>query len=305
MNIREVTAEEYRRLFPQPQIVYNSVEFTELNAHKADRVIRVTAESDDGYPALGLTVGEIAGRFVAPFSAPFACFDFNREHRAQTMLDAAAAISSRFPGLTLTLPPALYGESMIAKTQMAFLTAGARQLYLDWNYHIDLTRDYESLLTSPNRKKLRHAEREGFRLEPSDPMRAYEIIRRNRESKGYPLRMSAELVLATVRPQGPVEADFFVLTDGNRDAAAAMVYHVRPGIGQVIYWGDVPQAPCRNAMNLLAAELSKHYAARGMRILDIGPSGTEGHPSAGLSDFKDTIGSTCTPKPVIRLATNS
>lgn len=302
MIIREVTAEEYRQLFPKPQVVYNSVEFTTLNADKADRIVRAVAETDDGRAIVGLTAGERGGELFAPFSAPFASLDFNREHRTSTVLEAAEAFCAAYPGMQLTLPPAPYSTSMNAKTLMAFLAVGAKQICLDWNYHIDLTRSYEILLTSPARKKLHQAERSGFRLEECEPLRAYDIIRRNRESKGYALRMSAEQVLATTRPRGPVKADFMVLTDGGgNDAAAAMVYHVAEGIAQVIYWGDIAQSFCRNAMNLLAARVCARYAALGLRTLDIGPSGADGYPNIGLSDFKDSIGCICTPRPILRL----
>lgn len=301
MIIREVTAEEYRQLFPRPQVVYNSVEFTALNSAKADRIIRAVAVTDPGRAVVGLTAGERGGELFAPFSAPFASLDFNREHSASTMLEVARAFCAAMPGLHLTLPPAPYCTSMNAKTLMSFLAAGAKQTCLDWNYHIDLTGEYKSKLTSPAKNKLHQAERTGFRLEECEPMRAYDIIRRNRESKGYALRMSAEQVLATTGPRGPVKADFMVLTDGTDDAASAMIYHVAEGIAQVIYWGDVPQSPCRNAMNLLAARVSARYAALGFRTLDIGPSGADGYPNIGLSDFKDSIGCICTPRPTLRL----
>lgn len=301
MKIEEASAEEYRQLFPKPAVVYNSVAFTQLNAAKVDALHRVAVFSDNNSPLLGLTYGETAGMARAPFSAPFACFDFNREHSTLTMLQAAGTICREMPGLRLTLPPALYHPSSTAKTLMSLLNAGARLLHTDWNYHLDLSRPFEESLTSPARNKLRQAMRCGLQLEQCGLERAYAVIVQNRRAKGYDLAMTLEQVAATTAKGGPVNGDFFVLTDNDHDVASAIVFHVTDGIAQVIYWGDVKNDICRHPMNLLAALLHRHYATLGLHILDIGTSGHEGAPNIGLSDFKDAIGCICTSKPTLLL----
>lgn len=52
--------------------------------------------------------------------------------------------------------------------------------------------------------------------------RAYEVIRRNREERGFPLRMTLEQVWQTV--SNVVQADFFVLEHEGEDVAAAQVF---------------------------------------------------------------------------------
>lgn len=298
-TIINLSAEEYRRAFPLPAVVYNSVEFTTLNATRVGSVRRLAVADNNSAPILGLTVGERDGFLLAPFSAPFAMLDFNREHRAETMLEAARLLRDALPGLRLTLPPAPYRPAMNAKTLLSMLAAGARQLHCDWNYHLDLTRDFRADLTSSNRNKLRRAEREGLRLRAAAPMEAYEIIRLNRMHKGYPLAMSAELVEKTITV---VNADFFILDDSsNRAQAAAMVYHVAPEIVQLIYWGDIPQPSVRNTMTVLASLLAEHYRAEGFRIFDLGPSGGDGIPNLGLSEFKESLGAITSPKPTLQL----
>lgn len=298
-TIINLSAEEYRRAFPSPAVVYNSVDFTALNASRADSLRRLAVTDDNGRPILGLTAGRREERWLAPFSAPFAMLDFNREHGAETMSEAARLLRSELPGLQLTLPPAPYRPSMNAKTLLALLAAGARQLHCDWNYHLDLTRDFRADLTSSNRNKLRRAEREGLRLRGAEPAEAYEIISLNRRHKGYPLAMSAKQVEETI---AVVSADFFVLDDSNgHPQAAAMVYRVAPEIAQLIYWGDIPQPSVRNAMTVLGALLADHYRSAGMRILDLGPSGNQGQPNLGLSEFKESLGAITSPKPTLQL----
>lgn len=301
MSIIEMSATDYQRAFPQPRTVFNSVAFSGVNAAKVRRIIYAVAVDESAKPILGLTIGEREdGSLRAPFSAPFIIFDYNRAHRNGTIISALRGFIDKYRGLSLTLPPPFYSPAMNSKLLLALQHAGAKTEFTDWNYHFDLTQPYLPSLTSDSRKKINVASREGFYLERSNPERAYEIIRRNREHKGYPLRMTLEQLLATVQPAGPVRADFFVLTDGTRDAASAVIYHVAPGIAQVIYWGNVPESPCRFAMNLLAAKVCEHYAAARFHIVDLGPSSEYGEPDLSLADFKESVGAICTPRPTLQ-----
>lgn len=301
MSIIELTATEYQRIFPQPRTVFNAVAFTAINAQKVHRVIYAAAVDESQKPILGLTIGEREdGSLRAPFSAPFIIFDYNRTHSNGTIMTALREFTERYRGLSITLPPPFYCQAMNAKLLLTLQHVGARVEFTDWNYHIDLSQPYLQGLISESRRKINVASREGFRLEQSTPERAYEIIARNRQHKGYPLRMTLPQVLATVKPAGPITADFFVLTDGVRDAASAVIYHTAPDIVQLIYWGNVPEPPCRFAMNLLAAKLCEHYTSAGIRIFDLGPSSEYGEPDSSLADFKESVGAICTPRPTLR-----
>ncbi len=147
---------------------------------------------------------------------------------------------------------------------------GCSLAWTDWNYHLPLTSErggYERLLCTGRRTILRRASRDHFHLETvdDDPLRAYNIVEAHHAAKGYPMRMSARQILDTTGVDGPVDAHFFVLTDGSRDAAAAIVYDTTPDIAQVIYWADNPSAGAFAPMNLLCARLHDHYAARGLQ----------------------------------------
>lgn len=293
MIIVRLIPKEYGRTFSMPQHVYNSVKFTGLNVEKVAQVHYLAFCSDEGKPRLGLTVGETAvGQFRAPWSAPFSGFDFNREMSVETMLEAVALLRAGFNGLRLVLPPAPYSPAMNSKTLLALQGS---QITYDWNYHIDLTKDYMSQLGSAAKNKLTQALHEALPFIYGEDLleKAYEIIRQNRHGKGYPLRMSLDAVRETT--SHAVKAQFFLLGD----VASAMVYEVAPAIAQVIYWGDVPDHNAKFPMNRLAFELAGYYAARGYRTLDIGPSSEDGVPSPGLCAFKESVGCQISPKPTI------
>ena len=67
-----------------------------------------------------------------------------------------------------------------------------------------------------------------------DKQRAYNIIKINRESKGYPLKMTEKQVMDTITV---VPAHLYIVSDGNEDVAAALIYDVADSIAQIVYWG--------------------------------------------------------------------
>lgn len=305
LTLDVVSVNDYRCAFPHPAVVYNSVAFNELNASKVAEVRHIVF-TKGGKPRLGLTVGVCHdGSLRAPFSAPFACFDFNKEQCVEVMVGAVGLLRRDYAGLRLTLPPAVYAPSMTAKTVLALNHCGARLLYDDWNFHLPLSAPggYGSLVDSDTRRVVTIAARCGYELldVTDSPGRAYSVVAANHQAKGYPMHMSESQVVATAGNGGPVKGRFFVLTDGTEDAAAAIVYDVAPGISQVIYWGDSPEHGCGYAMNLLAARLYDYYSGQGKSILDIGPSSSDGVPSAGLCNFKESIGCIVSSKPTFQL----
>lgn len=311
MEVTNLTAELYSRVFDtKAQHVYASVAFNQLNAAKIARVEYLAmAPTPDAEPVAGLIAGidNESNLLRAPFSAPFNSLTFNGANiDIQLMTEAFAALSAHashegLHGVELFLPPSVYNPTGYACNTMALQAAGYRLQYADINYHFEVrdiptTGGYTALLPRRAARYLRGTHRDGMKfVVQAAPERAYAVIEANRRAKGYPLRMSLDQVLDTIKL---VEADFFVLTDATgHDLAAAMVYHVCGGIVQVIYWGDIPTGGGgTHCMLRLAEEVFCHYAERGTRIVDVGPSSEHGIASPGLCRFKEMIGCRATLK---------
>lgn len=297
MKIVEVEAREYGEIFASPTHVYNSVEFAQLNSHKAERLHHLVF--DDGGARLGIILGERAdGVMYSPFSAPFGGFTANRLQQFE-YFDIAVELLKEYGGkrnqkIVITLPPDLYDRRQIPLAVNA-LCRHAETRFVDVNYHFELT-DFEHYIQNIERNarnKLNHAMKENLifnKVERGDTggaARAYGVIRRNREEQGYPLRMTCDDVMRTAEV---IPADFFLLSHEGRDVAAAQVFHVAEGICQLIYWGDLREYSGMRPMNLLAYRVFEHYWKQGLGILDIGPSTEEGVPNYGLCSFKKSIG---------------
>lgn len=308
MQIKEVSLEEYAGLPLKHAHVFNSVDFSRLNAHKADRLHCLVFE-EEGKCKYGITLGEREGWLLSPFSAPFGGFSHGKSVHLESLDAAAEALvyyaKDKEKRLRVVLPPLFYEQHFLSET-VNVLSRHATLSYIDINYHFPIQHfsDYENHIARNARKNLRHAEDCNFefvavwRGDRDGLRQAYEVIRRNREEHGYALRMSLDDVEKTVNL---IDADFFLLRHEGENVAAAQVFRVAEGIAQVIYWGDLRAYSALRPMNMLAYRVFEHYSRQGLQVLDIGPSTEHGTPNYGLCDFKTGIGCVASPKFVFEI----
>ncbi len=302
MEIQEIDRDLFDELYPS-QHVYNSTAFAELNNNKVECVHYLSFS--DTKPRFGIILGERDSVLRSPFSAPFGGFTQRGMQSLAKMETAADRLieyaAERSLDLDITLPPLVYNESQLSKWASVLMNK-MQVRCVDLNYHTDLMRfpDYIHIIDRSARNKLNHALQQNFNLVQldsryhTDVARAYEIIRRNREERSYPLRMTLEQVWQTVN--STIRADFFVLEHEGNDVAAAQVFHSADSVAQVIYWGDIREYSALRPMNYLAYSVAKHYYEAGLRILDIGPSTENGVPNHGLCEFKEDTGCSVTLK---------
>ena len=302
MTISELTGSEYAATY-KASYVYNTTEFAKLNCDKVERIHYLSVH--DAKARYGIILGERGEWLCSPFSAPFGGFSANSTHSIERIDETVDLLvdyaTQRGKHLRVTLPPMVYDETQLSKWVSAF----ARKMpmsSIELNFHFDLARmaHYDDFIDRRARQKLTHARKETFNLvsldatDKSQVARAYEVIRRNREERGFPLRMSLEQVWQTVSQV--IKADFWVLEHEGEDVAAAQVFHVADDVAQVIYWGDIREYSALRPMNFLTYELFLHYYKAGLRTLDIGPSTEDGIPNYGLCEFKENIGCSVTLK---------
>lgn len=308
MEIKELQASEYASIFEaKVPHIYNTVKFSEHNRKKAQN-LNYLGFFDDTKPRLGIILGEREGRLLSPFSAPLGGFSQAKPQTAANVFEAVRLVKEygkeRGMNIRITLPPPIYSCSLTSLTVSA-LSLHGKLLWNDVNYHreLDFEGRAEEKFSQKARKNRRVAAEAGLRIDRIEHpdteslLRAYSVIQDNRESLGYPLRMTFEEVKATA---GVVGAFVFVGKQ-SEDAVAALIYPVSQEIAQVIYWGDRIAVRGQNLMNLFAAEVMQSCRDMGFRRLDIGPSSSEGIPSAGLCRFKESLGCTATAKPTFEL----
>ncbi|MDE6267228.1 MAG: hypothetical protein K2M07_07765 [Muribaculaceae bacterium] len=300
--ITELTAEQYSELDVNPAHCYNTVAFAELNSSKVERV-HYLAWFIDGKLRVTLILGEDEATLRSPFSAPFGGFDCVRhpsdEDVEMIFNDLRNYAADLNKTLSITLPPLFYSNELSSFLIRAVNTPWIN-VTADYNYHYNtaIPPDFNLPTFKEIRKKLRRANSAGFQfqlvIEEHKKREVYEVIRRNRESQGYPLSMTFGQIMST---EAIVRMDFFMMYDEARHpVASAICYHVAPGIVQVIYWGDLVDYRPLYPMNLFAMRVFAHYHEAGIKIVDVGPSSTGGIPNRGLCTFKHRIGCELTSK---------
>ena len=299
MELIELTAKEYNQYFPKTHMVFNSVAFNELNAAKVDTVHYFIFKENK--VKLGICLGEKGGVLKSPFSAPFGGFSYNSdEHKFQNVEEAIKLIQNyakeKKLSIKITLPPAFYGSTIINETVNALYRSEFKIKFIDVNYEFYITdfNNYIEKLESKTRNKLNQSLKNNYSFmkldskKEEDVARVYSVIKANREWRGFPLHMSLQSILDTIKL---IPADFFILNVDGQDAAAAQCFYVSPSIVRVIYWGDAPGFYEKKVMNLLTYKVFEYYAyCKNVEVLDIGISTEFGEPNHGLCEFKENIG---------------
>lgn len=308
MEIVELTGKEYNNMIHDNIPVFSKLEFLELNRDKVDK-IHFLAGKDKKIRIL-LAIGEKDGEWRAPFSAPFSNIiivkkDTSIEYLWEFITLLVSYVKTNNGKLiSIYMPADIYGAQDNSRIYNALLGNGFNIEYVDVNYSFDLDSfdldGYEQLMHYNARKNLRIAmscDNRFIRCETQkEKEEAYDIIKINREARGFPLRMTKEQVMATIEV---VNHDFFLVKNNETTIASAIVYRLTSKIAQVVYWGDVPGVGQYKPINFMSYNLVKYYKELGYQILDIGISTENGIPNYGLCNFKESLG--CIPSTKIRM----
>ena len=191
-----------------------------------------------------------------------------------------------------------YNYSHITKLQNALCNNGFKIKEYDVNFEYylnDFSQDYLTQIHRNARKNYNNALKHNLVFEKTDEIsEVYNIIKINREHRGFPLWMSLDDVINTSEI---IPSDYFIVKTSAGDAiASALVHHLKENIVRVVYWGNIPEFENARPINFLSYNLFSYYKKHGKQIIDIGTSTLNGIPNNGLCDFKESIGCKCSPK---------
>lgn len=299
MGILEVSAATYAEFITKPYHIFGSAAFNDLNKEKCDAVYYLLFK--DRKYRLGLIAGIRNNELFSPFSAPFGGFSFlSSDIRLQAIDEALDLLKTwadekKFASINITLPPSVYNESFIAKQTNCLFRKGYDIAKLDLNYSFsldDFDENYPEHIWYNARKNFKIASNSGLTFmkceRDAEKNQAYEIILKNREARGFPLRMTWQQVDETIQI---VPADFFIVeNDQHIPIASAIIFHVNETAVQVIYWGDLPEFSGLKTMNFISFKVFEYYKKTAKRVVDIGPSTENSIPNYGLCEFKESIG---------------
>jgi len=305
MEILEVSPKEYAEVLKSTYHVFGSAAFNDLNKNKCDEVFYLLFKEVKF--RLGIIGGIREMAFYSPFSAPFGGYSFIADDvRLQYIEEAINLLKNwakekSLSTISITLPPSVYGSSFIAKQLNCLWREGFNISEINLNYSFDLDSfddNYSQLIWYNARKNLKISMNSGFNFlrctSDEEKEIAYQVIQKNREGRGFPLRMTWLQVKDTIKI---VPSDFFLVYNyQNIPVASAIVFHLNEEVVQVIYWGDLQGYSDLKPMNFLSYKVFEHYKNSGKKVVDIGPSTEHSIPNYGLCEFKEGIGCKIDPK---------
>lgn len=304
MEIQEVNFIKYQEIIETPYQIFSSALFNNLNKDKCDRVRFFLFK--EGKYRLGFIGGICKNNLYSPFSAPFGGFCFTKKHPKIPYLENAIellenwALDKNFSSIHITTPPLLYDQNFISKQINCLYRNGflIEKLDLNYSYPLNSFKDYEKKIWYNARKNLNIANNSHLSFyhcqTNEEKTKAYDIICKNRASRGFPLRMSWEQVKKTI---DLIPANFFlVFNESNIAIASAIIFNISEKVSQVIYWGDLPEYSQLKSMNYLSYKVFEFYSKSKVEYIDIGPSSEDSFPNYGLCDFKESIGCDIQPK---------
>ena len=295
----ELDSDVYAKEFANPHACYLRTDFNLLNSEKVDavRFFAFVSDAQDSGCRIGFVVGEKGDEWDSPYSAPFGGFACAKgvatDEIDEAIMALPAFVSASRKKLHVTLPPAFYNQNFLTKCVSSMIRAGFALRYVDINHSMNLMdpKPYEKRLWNMAKRNLKQAMACSYDLRdektPEGMAACYEVIRKNREYRGYPLKMSLEALKKT---STIVPVHFYSLNLDGKPVAASIVYRVAPKIIQIIYWGDAPGFEEYRPMNLLAFKMYELFHALGMEYVDIGISTEYGKPNVGLCAFKESVG---------------
>jgi hypothetical protein len=298
MDVEEITDKEYSSIFNSSYNVFISAPFNELNKAKCERLLYLLFH--EGRVKLGLIAGIKENKCLSPFSAPYGGFStYNNRIKLKYINDSIILLdkylkSQEINEIVLVLPPWFYNESFLSKVCYSLLHNNYKLLCTDLNFHFNIggLNDYQNeLIGKRTKEKLKKTVSAGLTFkqvtDENDKLTAYTIVKSNRELKNRPLHMTFEQLTETTKV---INADYFLIYLENLPIASAIVYHVAPGIVQLIFWGDKHEYSQSMPMNFLSFKLFEYYSDKNINVIDLGISTENGIPNYGLCDFKQSIG---------------
>jgi len=300
MHVLRVDNKEYYTHVKNVLTVFDSAPFINFNEKKCNEIHYLLFK--DKYFRCGIILGEVRkGVLRSPFSAPYGLFsDIRNNNSLDVQYQVVEALlwyvkTAGLEKIIFTLPPQCYDYTSISSWVNVLFVNKFHLDDIDINYHFSLdnfTSDYLDTCNIKFRQKLKTAIKDGLVFEEvveKEPIKeAYDVIKKNRQFKGYPLKMDFEQIYGTLKV---FDSNVFIVRNSRGEViASAIVFVVSEFFAQVIYWGNDPDFDNNKCMNFLSYMCLNYYKRNGFKALDIGPSSSSSEPNFGLCNFKKSMG---------------
>lgn len=308
VRIDECDATTYRSALVNADTdVFLTPAFNELNRRKVDD-IKYLLFKRGTRPMGGMIAGVKDNVISSPFSAPYGGLLLESRESLNSVEEMADSFveycRNKNLNCRITFPaPVINDRTTNANTlfQQSLLSKGFQPTYTDINFHIEVGKNE---ISRNVRRGFLKGQSENYQLSgneysPNVLAEIYPVLKSNHEALGHPMLMEMENYAAT---SAVAKFRLFTVKKGKTVVAGGIAYETRDGVLQMISWGDYVETRSKvGPMSFMACEIFKWVEDNmsDIKIIDLGPSSSNGIPSAGLCDFKLKLGAIPTLKQTI------
>lgn len=235
----------------------------------------------------------------SPFRAPFGSIEFSDETTLQQLEYFIEELEKflkekQIVKFKIVSYPECYAPEKATLLSYCLLKQGYTIPLAELNYHLQVTNE-ENLISNfhdSEKRRYKKCVEQGFVADveqPTDVTEAFELIKKARESKGYPVSMKPE-EFAKLFKEFP--KDYFLFTVRDKDKLIAAATGVRISSNILYYFLPADDADYKNYSPtvLLIKGMHDFCLQHNITILDLGIASSDAVPNYGLINFKQHLG---------------
>lgn len=189
--------------------------------------------------------------------------------------------------IDITLPPIVYLDRQDQVQEFALIATGFTLQKAEITEIIELRRFLDTTLSSPYRRGVRKAGREGVVVKPSRDLESFHrLLMEDRATKGVMPTHSLD-DLERIRERCPDRMHLFLAKMSGEAVGGALLFSAGKGVVLNMYLCQKEEAREVRVANILMYETATWARDAGYTFLDMGTSSIDMKPNWGLTRFKE------------------
>lgn len=234
----------------------------------------------------------------SPYRAPFGSLEFDSNLQYDELEEFLECIliyckTQHLKKLSIVSYPFCYHAVNSQMLTYLLVNKGFKIITSDLNFHLNVaSTTFEEGLHESEKRRLKKCLKENFQVEQdnsADINEMFELIRRNREEKGFPLSMRAEELLTLFRKY---PENYFIFTLRDRQKLIASSIGVKVNSKILYYFLPATDSEYKNfsPMVLVLKTMYDFCKENAYATLDLGIATAGGVANPGLIRFKEHLG---------------